>query len=166
MSLDNIQLPDFVIQNLFQKVLVDLTTNKKEQLTTATKELNFFGGNKEHILILVNNPDTAFVTEKQLTFLSGILTACKLTLDDVGLLNIATHPAITYKALSDTFSPRIVMMFGILPEAIQLPFVMPEFQRQSHNNRVYLAIPSLTELENNKDLKRNLWIALQQIFSS
>ena len=57
------------------------------------------------------------------------------------------------------------MMFGILPDAIQLPFVMPKFQRQSYNNQVYLAIPSLNELENNKDLKRKLWIVLQQIFS-
>lgn len=165
MSLDNVQLPGFVIQNLFQKTLVDLTSNKKNPVTAATKELKLFGGNKQHIVLLVNNPDTAFLTEKQLTFLSGILTACKLTLEDVGILNIATHPTITYKAISDTFTPRIVMMFGISPDAIQLPFVMPEFQRQSHNNHVYLAIPSLTELENNKDLKRKLWIALQQIFS-
>lgn len=165
MSLDNIQLPGFVIQNLFQKTLVDLTSNKKNLVTAATKELNFFGGNKQHIILLVNNPDTAFLTENQLTFLSGILTACKLTLEDVGILNIATHPAITYKAISDTFTPRIVMMVGILPDAIQLPFVMPEFQRQSHNNQIYLAIPSLTELENSKDLKRKLWIVLKQIFS-
>lgn len=165
MSIDNIQLPAFVIQDLFQNSLVDLTGNKIQQLTGTNKELSFFGGNKQHILLLVNNPDTAFVTDEQLTFLSGILNACKLTLEDVGLLNLASYPGISYKKISDAFTPRIVMMFGILPDAIQLPFVMPEFQRQSYNNQVYLAAPTLNELENNKELKRRLWTVLQQIFS-
>ncbi|MDB5222002.1 MAG: hypothetical protein JWN83_669 [Chitinophagaceae bacterium] len=165
MSLDKTHLPAFVIQDLFQKTLVDLTNNDKNQPVTGSKELNVFGGNKQHIILLVNNPDAAFVTDQQLTFLSGILNACKLTLEDIGLLNIAPYPAISYKTISDTFNPRIIMMFGISSDTIQLPFVMPEFQRQSYNNQVYLAIPSLLSLENNKELKRKFWTVLQQIFS-
>ena len=165
MSIDDIQLPAFVIQDLFQKSLVDINSIEKTEIISADKELNFFGGNKQHIILIVNNPDAAFVSDQQLSFLSGILNACKLTLEDIGLINIASYPSISYKKISENFTPRIVLMFGILPDAIQLPFVMPEFQRQSYNNQVYLSAPSLDELENNKDLKRKLWIALQQIFS-
>lgn len=165
MSLDNIQLPAFVIQDLFRNTLVDINSNEKKQSIAGNNELNFFGGNKQHIILLVNNRDTTFVTDQQLTFLSGILTACNLTLEDIGLLNIATAPAISYKTVSDEFKARIVIMFGIASESIHLPFVMPAFQRQSYNNQVYLAVPSLNELENNKDLKRKLWTVLQQIFS-
>lgn len=165
MSLDDIKLPGFVIQDLFQKTLVDLSVKEKKQITTSNKELNFFGGNKQHILLVVNNPDIAFVTDQQLTFLSGILNACKLTLEDIGLLNIASYPAISYKIISDAFTPRIIMLFGITTDTIQLPFLMPDFQRQSYNNQVYLAIPSLQALENDKELKRKLWMVLQQIFS-
>ena len=165
MSLDNIRLPAFVIQDLFQKTLVDITDNEIQQLNKTTKELNFFGGNKQHIILLVNNADIAFITDQQLTFLSGILTACKLTLEDIGLLNIASSPAISYKRISDIFSPRVVILFGISPNEIQLPFVIPAFQRQSYNNQVYLAVPSLTEIENDRELKRKLWLVLQQVFS-
>lgn len=165
MSLNNIQLPAFVIQDLFQKNLVDVSRDKQNQPDSNDKELLVFGGNKQHIIIIVSNPETSFVTDEQLTFLSGILTACKLTLEDIGLLNIASYPGISYKKISDTFNPRIIMLFGVLPEDIQLPFVMPGFQKQSYNNSVYLAVPSLTDLENNKDQKRKLWIVLQQIFS-
>lgn len=165
MSIDNIQLPSIVIQDLFRKSLVDLNSNEKKQSITETKELNFFGGNKQQIILVVDNPDVAFIRDEQLTFLSGILNACKLTLEDIGLVNIASYPALSYKKISETLTPRIVIMFGILPDAIQLPFVMPEFQRQSYNNQVYLSAPSLNELENNKELKRKLWIVLQQIFS-
>ncbi len=164
MSLNDIELPEFIIQDLFQKTLVDLSGNEKKQTVTVNKELNFFGGNKQHILLLVNNPDTTFVTDQQLTFLSGILNACKLTLEDVGLLNIAASPSISYKTISDAFTPRI-MLFGISTDTIQLPFLMPDFQRQSYNNQVYLAAPSLQALESDKEMKRKLWTVLQQIFS-
>lgn len=164
MSLDNIQLPEFVITNLFSKSLVDLTFNDNQTISVG-KELLVFGGNKQHIILLVNNPDTTFVTDEQLSFLSGILSACKLTFEDIGLINIAFSSTLSYKTLSERFTPVIVIMFGILPQQIQLPFVMPEFQRQFYNNQVYLTVPALHNLENNKDLKRRLWVVLQQIFS-
>ena len=165
MSLDNIQLPAFVIQDLFRKNLVDINSNEKKEAIAGGEEPIFFGGNKQHIILLVNNPDAVFVTDQQLTFLSGILAACKLTLEDVGLINIAAIPTISYKTILNSFKPRIVIMFGISPDVIELPFVIPLFQKQSYNNQVYLAVPSLNELENNKELKRNLWTVLQQIFS-
>ena len=62
MSLNDIELPAFIIQDLFQKTLVDLSGNEKKQTIPANKELNFFGANKQNILLLVNNPETAFVT--------------------------------------------------------------------------------------------------------
>lgn len=165
MNLNEIELPAFVIQDLFQKTLVDLSGKEKKQIVSESKELNFFGGNKQHIILLVNNADATFVTDQQLTFLSGILNACKLTLEDIGLLNIASYPAISYKTISDAFTPRIIMLFGISTDTIQLPFLMPDFQRQSYNNQVYLAAPSLQTLENDKEMKRKLWTVLQQIFS-
>lgn len=165
MSLNDIELPAFVIQDLFHKTLVDLSNNEKEQTVSTSKELNFFGGNKQHIILLVNNADVAFVTDQQLTFLSGILNACKLTLEDIGLVNISSYPSISYKTISDAFTPRIIMLFGISTDTIQLPFLMPDFQRQSYNNQVYLAAPSLQTLENDKNMKRKLWTVLQQIFS-
>lgn len=165
MSLDNIRLPGFIIQDLFHKSLVDINSIKNESLSVITKELNFFGGNKQHIILLVKHPDIAFITDQQLTFLSGILNACKLTLEDIGLLNIASSPAISYKSISDIFNPRTVIMFGISPHEIQLPFIMPAFQRQLYNNQVYLAVPSLTDIENDRELKSKLWSVLQQVFS-
>lgn len=165
MSLDNIRLPGFILQDLFQKTLVDLSGKENVLSPSKKNEINFFGGNKQHIILVVSNLNATFVSDEQLTFLSGILAACKLTLEDVGLLNIASDPRVSYKKITEAFNPRIMIMFGVLPDQLQLPFLMPEFQRQSYNNQLYLAVPSLTELENNKDLKRKLWVVLQQIFS-
>ena len=164
MSLDNIQLPAFVIQDLFQKSLVDLSGNEPKK-NFKKNDIDFFGGNKQNILLLVNNPDATFITDQQLTFLSGILTACKLTLEDIALVNISALPSLSYKSLADSLNPKIILLFGISPETIQLPFLIPEFQRQFYNNQVYLSVPPLNQLESNKDIKRKLWIVLQQVFS-
>lgn len=164
MSLDNIQLPGFIIQDLFEKSLVDLSTTG-DKIKATSNEISFFGGNRQHITLLVNNPDVVFITDSQLTFLSGILTACKLTFEDVALINIAALPSLSYKTISENFTPATIIMFGISPDRLQLPFVIPEFQKQAYNNQAYLSVPDLKDLENNKDLKRKLWIVLQQIFS-
>lgn len=166
MNLDNIQLPDFVIQDLYKKNLVDLTDEEIEKNNQSKEEgINFFGGNRQQIVLLVDIADTTFLTDHQLTFLTGILNACKLTLEDICLVNIHHLPSASYKIISENFKPRIVLLFGISSAAIDLPFVMPEFQRQTFNNQVYISIPALSELENDKDQKRKLWTVLQQIFS-
>lgn len=164
MSLDNIHLPVFVIQDLFKKSLVDLSAVEPKKISKS-KEIDFFGGNAQHIVLLVNNPAETFISEVQLTFLSGILNACKLTLEDIAIINIASSPSLSYKTISDNLNPKIILMFGVSPDNIQLPFLIPSFQRQTYNNQMYLSIPDLSKLENDKDLKRKLWAELQQIFS-
>src|SRR5687768_6499190 len=116
MSLDNIRLPGFILQDLFQKTLVDLSD--KETVLSASKknEINFFGGNKQHIILVVSNLNATFVSDEQLTFLSGILAACKLTLEDVGLVNIASDPHASYKKITEAVNSRIIIMFGVLPD--------------------------------------------------
>jgi DNA polymerase III psi subunit len=165
MSLDNIQLPGFIIQDLYQKSLVDLN-NSESKNTAKSKEINYFGGNKQHIILLVKNADAVFINDEQLTFLSGILTACKLTIEDIALVNIVNLSSLSYKLFIDEFKPKIFLLFGVSPDEIQLPFVMPYFQKQSYNNVLYLSSPALNEVEANKDLKRQLWEVLKQIFFS
>jgi hypothetical protein len=163
MSLNDLELPAHVIQSLFQHVLIDTETSGSPVVKPA-KEMNFFGGFKQQVILLVKNPDVAFVSDQELSFLSGILNACKLTLEDIAIINLDKAP-MDYKSIAEKYKPRIIMMFGVDPGSLGLPFVMPEFQRQSYNNQVYLSAPSLSILENNKDLKRKLWTALQQVFS-
>lgn len=165
MDIDNIQLPAFIIHDLYQKTLVDLTESDKVKDKEIANEIKFFGGNNQRILLLINNPGIAFLEDEQFTFLSGILNACKLTMEDIALINIATYSTLSYKKINETFAPKIILMLGVSSASIQLPFVIPEFQQQSYNNQVYLSVFSLNELEKNKDLKRKLWMALQQIFS-
>ena len=165
MSLDNITLPGFIIQDLFQKCLVDVNENNYGKVPAEKGILNFYGGNNQQITILVNNPDETYLSTMDLDFLSGILNACKLSMEDVALVNMATSTKLYYQTISKQLVSKIVLLFGVLPAAIELPFVIPEFQKQLHNNQIYLCAPSLNLLQNNTDLKRKLWVSLKQIFS-
>lgn len=165
MSLDNIQLPSFVIQHLFRKTLVDTGDNNIYKKDSKEPEIPFLGSNKQNITILVNNTEEGIISEKQLNFLSGILSACKLTMQDVALINLNSYPKISYKSITEIFNSKIIFLFGISSNAIELPFIIPAFQKQNYNSQIYLSAPSLEELEHNKDLKRQFWNVLKQIFS-
>ena len=163
MSLDKIELPAFIIQDLFQKNLTDIREYKKD--IEEPGRLTFMGGNAAGITILVNNPGERFLTNKQQTFLTGILNACKLRSEDVAIVNLADL-SLTYTEISEALTPKIILLFGVLPDAIQLPFMIPHFQKQLYNEQVYLSAPSLDEVENNKELKQKLWVSLKQLFFS
>src|SRR5687767_12560272 len=87
MSLKNIQLPPGVISNLYHYYLVDINKDKKK--TEIAKNDNLFlGGNNKNILLLVNNTEVSFLTDNQLDFLLEILSACKLNLAHVAIINL------------------------------------------------------------------------------
>ena len=163
MSLDNIQLPPSVIQVLFKNFLVGLDTDESKPNQDNNNKLSFLGDNTQNILILVNNPEFLYLSDPQMSFLTGILAACKLTIADVSILNLNKSLATNYTTINNQLDPRITLMFGVSPSMIGLPFEIPIFQVQNFTGRTYLVAPAFDELENNKILKRQLWENLKQI---
>jgi hypothetical protein len=166
MSLDNIQLPPITVQQLFRKSLVELkTTQAAAEKETVAATLNILGKNQKGILIAVNNSEAAFLQDDELNFLLGILSACKLNMDDVGILNINKHPDADYKKLSAELNAEKVFLFGIDAGEINLPLSFPQYQIQQYNGQTYLSAPPLSALQNDKAEKTKLWNCLKQIFS-
>ncbi len=167
MSLENIQLPAIVIQDLFKKSLVELTTKEKSGQTAnpATGDIAFLGKNGRNIAILVHSPETLYLPDNELDFLMGILTACGLTMADIALVNIAQKKEIDYKILENNLAAEKIFLFGLEPAVLQLPLSFPHYQVQRYNNQVYLAAPPLLQLQADKMEKSKLWTCLKQIFS-
>ncbi len=165
MSLDNIQLPAAVIQDLYKDVLIDSSQPKQRQESVSKKSINYLGENGQHIIILVNNPEAAYLKDEELNFLMGILTACKLSMADVAIINLAKAQGLDYTRLTDELKAQQVLLFGVVPSAIDLPLQFPNYQIQQYNSRVYLSSPNLTELAGNKEEKMKLWMALKKVFN-
>ena len=165
MSLDNILLPDVVLQALYSKSLYDLETNKSVLDDIQPGSIPFLGNNQKKITILVNSDTAIYLPDDELNFLLGILTACKLSMADVALVNLAKNPDLVYSVLSEQLKAEKVFLFGLNAATIELPLQFPHYQVQQFNNQVYLSSPSLFDLQKDKEEKMKLWNCLKKIFS-
>ncbi len=116
-------------------------------------------------MIIVNEPHALHVQEDDLKLLTGILSACKLSVADVALVNTDKNTFANFSTLNETFNPAIVLLFGVTPDALDFPMEFPLFQLQQYNRQKYLSSPSLSEISIDKSLKKNLWDILQKIFN-
>ena len=165
MSLDNINLPPLVLQQLFTHTLIEAKNNPTVDSKSTEKPFLTLGNNQKKVLILVESEETLYLPDNQLNFLLGILAACNLTMEDVAILNIKKNPSVNYQRITDELKSEKVFLFGLQPDQIELPVNFPTYQIQKFNNQVYLAAPALSNFHENKAEKTRLWICLQQIFN-
>lgn len=165
MSLDNIQLPVIVLQHLFKDSLVDLNTHQADTTAGVTTGLAFLGNNQKRVAIIVADEKAIYLPDEDLNFLMGILTACKLTMADVALVNTKKNGAFTYAELEQQLKAEIILLLGVIPAQLELPLQFPPYQVQKFNNQVYLAAPALHLLTKDKAEKAQLWNCLKQVFS-
>jgi len=165
MSLDNIQLPDTIIQQVYSTCLYSEVSNKSAVPSIQNTEISFLGSNQKRITILVDVEKTIYLPDEELHFLMGILAACNLSMADIALVNMYKNPGLHYTLITDQLRAEKIFLFGLPAAALALPLQFPHYQIQSFNNQVYLSSVSLKELQTNKTEKQQLWACLKKIFS-
>lgn len=177
------QLPSFIIAELFKNSLVEMENNissvsKKgevfSQLIRNDYRLNidneqiYLGNNSKFVSVVLAENSAKYINDDDLVFLTNILKACKLSIDDIAILNIARNP-LTYISIKETLEAKFILVFGIEPSEIKLPFVIPHFQVQQYAGCTFVIAPSLNEInkegEIGKMLKTKLWLSLQRCFN-
>jgi len=166
MSLENIQLPARVITDLFKDSLVELQRLQPNHKKAAAVGFQMLGKFLKKVLILVDNSEAIYLPDEELQFLLGILSACKLTMEDVSIANLQKNNGLTYTTISKELKPAVVLLFGIETEQIELPLSFPAYQVQKYNQHTFLCAPPLATLQKNVEEKKLLWKSLQQIFLS
>ncbi len=165
MSLDHIEFPAIVLQNLYAKSMFDLKTGRSDITVSKVNTTASLGNNKKRIVIIVMYPEAIYLPDDELPFLLGILSACKLSMEDIALVNRSTDSTLLYKDLAEQFKAEKIFLFGVVPEVLGLPLQFPLYQIQPFNNQLYLSSASLTDLQNDKAEKTKLWNCLKKIFS-
>jgi hypothetical protein len=159
MSLNNIILPEILVRELYKDNL------PAPEPTTST--IRFLGNNRRKMTILVQSPDSAFLPDDQLGFLTKILEACQMNIGDVAIVNHATTPA-GIAELRRQLQPSVMLLFGIDPISIHLPIQFPQFKVQAYDQCTYLCAPPLAGLVGSSNesrvLKSKLWVCLKQLF--
>ncbi|MDZ4071554.1 MAG: hypothetical protein U1C70_07005 [Sediminibacterium sp.] len=171
---NDMRLPDFVLPDLYKHHLVIVNEpsvyNKVEEKTVVsdTKEPEFLGNNQKKITILVSDKEAVFVNDQALQFLSAILTACKLNLGDVAIVNLANHP-LSYPAIKEWLTPKYMILFDIEASLIRMPFKLPLYQVQLYDQCSLLFAPSFhTMMGDSREAKlekSKLWLSLKNMFN-
>jgi hypothetical protein len=182
MSFDKIQLPDFLIADLYKDCLVELESIKEEKEAKyeekiirkpepqpeASKTIKYLGQNQKKITVIVDTPEAAIIGDTDLTFLSNILKACGFNLGDIAIVN-KSNQEIQFQTIREQLSANYILLFNVDPMAIGLPFTVPNFQVQPYADSTIMTAPSLSVLnqptEESRLLKTKLWTSLKRVFN-
>ncbi len=179
MDINHIQLNPAALAGLYKNHLVESGSMSRVPLTSipaASTELTVsaappsdlsiksLGNNERKVLVLVQYPDVVFLPDEALTFLTGILAACKLSIADVAIVNLHSCQGTGYKDFLSIFNSTKMLLFGLEPSVISLPMSFPEFQLQAFNGTIYHWCPELGKMENDRTLKTQLWNNLKKLF--
>ena len=135
--------------------------------TTEIPKQWFLGNNGKQITVMVKEDTVPYINDKHLQFLSNVLSACKLNLGDIALVNYNNYP-LGFDELRAKSNPKIVLVFDLSPKELKLPFTIPVYQVQDYAQCRFLFAPSLTKMEGDhadaKAEKTKLWNSLKILF--
>ena len=171
MDLNSIKLAPNEVFLLYKNSLVDITaeilqaTPEDNRSDEASYKFKYLGENKKQILIVVDYSNAVHVPDKQLSFLTKLLSACNLNLGDVAILNFRNYNAFDFDKVIDFFRPEVVLLFKVEPDDFGMPMIFPPYQVQKFKNISFVASPSFEEIEPDKVSKSKLWGCLKKIFN-
>lgn len=140
-------------------------TPSASDLTPSSFPWQALGHNQKDISIVVNYAGITHLPDTELQFLTNILSACKLSLADVAIVNYYSHAGTPVRQFLDHFHSKTVLLFGVTPDQFGLSARFPEFQVQQLAGVTYLSSPALEICSADVDLKKQLWTSLKRIFS-
>jgi hypothetical protein len=174
MGINHLRLSPELIAALYPESLVEgndpATINENVRISkpVADKTLtyHFLGENNRSICFLANYPAGDFLPDDQLEFLKKILAACKLSFNDIALLNIA-RSAFDLADLRVQLHPRIIFLWGIAPESAGLKSGLPDFSISMFDGISIIPVLNPDVMSGNlpegTEFKQRLWVCLKKL---
>jgi hypothetical protein len=129
---------------------------------TPELRFNYLGGNKKNFLVVTHYPDHEFIADGHLAALESILKRLEFSLDDIAILNKATHGEANFTELIDFFEPGKLLLLGnvTVPGDIE-PLVLN--QPKQINNCTILYSFSFDEMMDNQEYKKAFWEQMKKL---
>lgn len=154
MGIDQILLTSELLRFLYPETLVD-----------GMKA--YWGENQRNISFLCHCPDQDFLPEEQFIFLHKILSACKLTPDDIVLFNTARE-SLSFRELKKQWQPAILFLWGVSADFLSLN-PLADFAISSVEGISVVQVPSPDLMIGTDayghELKQKLWASLKKLFT-
>lgn len=180
-SFDNLKLPAAAIVSLYNHSLVESPNSEAipepaleptakiiaDNSSSESLGYQYIGGNNKKVCLLVMGSENEAMNDKQMEFLTKMMAACKMTINDIAIVD-HTKQAIEIKLLKQQLTPEKVILFGMSSLEIGLPVNFPLYKSQQYDGSTFLGSSSLEaliqETEEGKLLKSKLWLCLRQLF--
>lgn len=163
MSFDQLQLDPYLLAKLYTQPIIP---GKSTPVVTEQKPLakvKFLGENQKNIVLFIQNENGAYLNDELFNLLANILNACKLSMQDVALVNIAQLTAMSLPGWQQTITMRQCVFFGIAPASLGLE-PLPAYQIHTAGGIQLLFSDPLESIAADKTLKGKLWNGLKQLF--
>lgn len=121
--------------------------------------VTFLGNNEKKILILVNDPTSNYLNQKELTFLMNIVgLGLKMTKADFALVNCHKYPI---KHILDQIEYNHLISF----DENEISAQKSKYQVIEDNGKKMLIAEKLSTIEADVEKKKLLWPALKSMFN-
>lgn len=166
-GLNDIRLSATIVAALYPKSLVQIgngnaSTSFESSNTNTAKPapagIKYLGNNARNITVVVNNAQHTFLPEDQLGFLTKILSACKLNIGDVAIVNLSG--GATLQSAINALAPVKIISFGTGSYSL---FTIQNIDGVDCTEAPAIA-EMLSESEQSKSLKSKLWSTLKSMF--
>ena len=138
-----------------------------EQRSTPSQPIKFLGDHLKKIVVIVHDENAVYLNETDLGLLSSILVACKLTLADIALVNLAQQPLSLHDIL-ETLPSQYVLVFSLSGSALKIKLPANLYKPIELGETQLLFSGSLQSMQgadqNAKMEKSKLWNALKLLF--
>ncbi len=175
MSFENIQLTDDQLADLYGKQLVivekDDNTSKPatkpvtssvaaEPVAANAPLQGVTGKNKKHFVWMVEEHYFPYLNDADFQFLGDVLTACKMNMEDIALVNVANNRN-HFDELVQQLQPKFIVASGVQVDA--LPIQPADYLVQQQQGYLLCCTETLEAIRNDKSKKSKLWLALKQM---
>lgn len=148
-----------------QEIASEQVVIQSTEQALKTVNYDYLGENNKYILILIDQPlKSEIISAKDLLLLEKTLTALKLELRDVAIVNLQQCEELHFKSLKEFFSCNKVIGFGIELAKIGIEKEVPINTVFRIEECPFLLASSLEELSTNQAQKVIWWSAMKSIF--
>lgn len=175
MSFEHIQLTGDQLSELYGKqlVIVEKTdSSSKAETKAATPAIvdepapastalqGITGKNKKHFVWMVEEHYFPYLNDADFQFLGDVLTACKMNMDDIALVNVANNRN-RFDELLQQLQPQFIIASGVQIDA--LPIQTADYRVQQEQGYFLCCTETLEAIRSDKSKKSKLWLALKQM---
>jgi len=162
MGFETIQLTGQQIEELYSShlVITEKTAKPKPETSLKPAATGITGKNKKQFVWVINEAGYPFLSDEDFQFLSEVVNACKMNMDDIALVNIAQNN-LDFEQTIAKLQPKIMIVSFF--DQHWIPLNKEAYTLQQEGNFQLYITEELQVIRNDKVKKSKLWLALKQM---